>query len=110
MRSGLELVKRRRVLASAEAGLRAALQRGQVKARDVERVRDGHVAYLKALRYELQTGTAIDPSRQQRSDAADEADQAWRSATADEIVAAYSSGAVAPGAIPASFAAEQRGG
>lgn len=111
VRSGLELVKRRRVLASAEAGLRAAIQRGAVKPRDVARVRSGHLAYLKALRYELQSGTEIDAARQDRSAAADEAEQAWESATADEIVGAYASPrAIAPGTIPASFAAPRADG
>jgi len=99
-------VKRRRVLVAAEGRLRAAIQRAAVVARDVERVRDGHLAYLKALRYELQTGTTVDGSSQARLAAADEADRAWRAAAPAEIVAAYSSGpALAPGQVSASFAA-----
>lgn len=106
VRSGLQLVKRRRVLAAAEARLRAAIQRAAVVARDVEGVRDGHLAYLKALRYELQTGTEVDASSQARLAAADEADRAWRTADPAEIVEAYSSGsALAPGEVSASFAA-----
>ena len=60
VRSGLQLVKRRRVLAAAEVRLRAAIQHKTVVARDVERVRAGHLGFLKALRYELETGTTID--------------------------------------------------
>jgi len=108
VRSGLQLVKRRRVLVAAEGRLRAAIQRAAVVARDVERVRKGHLAYLKALRYELQTGTDVDGSSQARIAAADEADRVWRAAAAAEIVAAYSSGpVVAPGEVSASFAAER---
>jgi hypothetical protein len=108
VRSGLGLVKRRRVLVAAEGRLRAAIQRAAVTARDVERVRNGHLGYLKALRYELQTGTDVDGSSQARFAAADEADRAWRAAAIAEIVAAYSSGpAVAPGEVSASFAARE---
>jgi hypothetical protein len=108
VRSGLQLVKRRRVLVAAEGRLRAAIQRAAVVARDVERVRNGHLAYLKALRYELQTGTDVDGSSQARIAAADEADLAWRAAAAAEIVAAYSSGlAVAPGEVSAAFTAQR---
>jgi hypothetical protein len=107
-RSGLQLVKRRRVLVAAEGRLRAAIQRAAVVDRDVERVRNGHLAYLKALRYELQTGTDIDGASQARIAKADEADRAWRAAAAAEIVTAYSSGAaIAPGEVSASFAAQQ---
>ena len=99
-------MKRRRVLAAAESRLRASIQRDAVVARDVERVRDGHLAYLKALRYELQTGTDVDGSSQARIAAADKADRAWRAAAPAEIVAAYSSGpALAPGEVSPSFAA-----
>lgn len=108
VRSGLQLVKRRHVLAAAEGRLRAAIQRAAVVVRDVERVRNGHLAYLKALRYELQTGTDVDDSSQARFAAANEAERAWRVAAAAEIVAAYSSGpAVAPGDVPVSFAAQR---
>ena len=108
VRSGIQLVKRRRVLAAAEARLRAAIQRASVMARDVEKVRDGHLAYLKAKRYELQTGTDVDRSMQARLAAADEADRAWRAAAAAEIVAVYSAGrAIAPGEVSASFAAQR---
>ncbi len=108
VRSGLQLVKRRRVLVAAEGRLRAAIQRAAVVARDVERVRTGHLAYLKALRYELQTGTDVDGSSQARIAAADEADRVWRAAATAEIVAAYSSGpAVGPGEVSASFAARR---
>jgi hypothetical protein len=104
VRSGLQLVKRRGVLVAAEGRLRAAIKRAAVVARDVERVRNGHLAYLKALRYELQTGTDVDGSSQARFAAADEADRAWRTAAVAQIVAAYSSGsAVAPGEVPTSF-------
>jgi hypothetical protein len=101
-------VKRRRVLVAAEGRLCAAIQRAAVMARDVERVSNGYSAYLKALRYELQTGTDVDGSSQARFAAADEADRAWRAAAAAEIVAAYSSGpAVAPGEVSASFATQR---
>lgn len=103
-------MKRRRVLAAAEGRLRAAIQREAVVARDVERVRNGHLAYLKALRYELQTGTDVDGSSQARLAAADEADRAWRAADPAEIIEACSSGpALAPGEVSASFAAQPLG-
>lgn len=111
VRSGLQLAKRRRVLATAEVRLRAAILRGAVVARDVERVRDGQLGYLKAVRYELETGTDVDAASQARRAAADDADQAWRTAADAEIVAAYASGRdVGPGGVPASFTASSVGG
>lgn len=104
VRSGLQLVKRRRVLASAEAGLRAAIQRGTVVRCDIERVRDGQFGYLKALRHELQPGTPVDADVRARLAVADGADATWRAAAAGEIVEAYAAGAAfAPGDVPASF-------
>lgn len=104
VRTGLELGKRRRVLRAAESRLRGAIQRANVRGQDVERVRSAHVHYLKALCHELQTGTDVDASSQARLVAADEADRAWRAASATEIVAAYKAGtALTPGHVPASF-------
>ncbi len=106
VRSGLQLAKRRRVLAGAEARLRAALARGAVVARDVERVRDAQLAFLKALRYELETGTDVDAASEARRTEAERADRAWRAAADSEIVAAYASGpGVAPADVPATFSA-----
>lgn len=108
VRSGLQLVKRRRVLAAAEVRLRAAIQHKTLVARDVERVRAGHLGFLKALRYELETGTTIDGASQARLAAAEEADRAWQAASPAEILAAYTSGAVlAPGEVSAAFAAHE---
>lgn len=105
VRSGVRLVKRRRVVEDAERGLRAAIQHATVKPRHVERVRAAQLGYLKALRHELETGAAIDEASQALLASAAEADRAWRAATAAEIVAAYASGtAIAPGRVPITFA------
>ena len=102
----MQLAKRRRVLAGAEARLRAALARGAVVARDVERVRDAQLAFLKALRYELETGTDVDAASEARRTEAERADRAWRAAADSEIIAAYASGPeVAPAEVPATFSA-----
>ena len=57
IRSGLLLQKRRRVLGAAEDRLRKAIRDAAVKSRDVERVRQGQLSFIKALTYELQSGT-----------------------------------------------------
>lgn len=110
-RSGLNLAKRRLVLASTELRLHGAIRRAAPLARHVERVRDAHLSYLKALRYELQTGTDVDDDGHARLAAADDAERAWRSAHDEQIIAAYSSGrSIAPGAAPPSIAARGQPG
>lgn len=100
VRSGLQLLKRRRVLAGSEERLRAALARGAVRPQEVERVRAGQLGYLKALRHELTTGTDLDDERQARLAAAHDAERYWRGAAAAEILAAYAAGQeITPGQV-----------
>lgn len=87
-------------MAGGEDRLRAALAHGAVRPQELERVRAGHLGYLKVLRHELTTGTDLDDERQARLAAAHDAERSWRAATAAEILAAYAGGqTITPGQL-----------